>query len=70
MERNRKVPLFEMQTKSQKYDASQKSKFKSSPHIFNKMIFHWPLCSGCGMVLLKNERSIKKSKKPCESMED
>lgn len=57
-----------MQTKAQKYE--QQKKFKTSSHTFNKMIFHWRLCTGCGMVLLKNERSRKKASRPCESMEE
>ena len=61
-----------MATKAEVYQSQQRQKrqFKTTPHQFTKKVFHWPYCSGCGLVLLKNESSQKRSKEPCQSMED
>lgn len=43
---------------------------KNVPHSFNKKILHWFYCSGCGLVALKNDVTMKAMKKPCNSMEE
>jgi hypothetical protein len=42
---------------------------KRMPHQFNKLVFHWPYCSRCGLVLLKNEATRKAARKKCEFYE-
>lgn len=61
-----------MATKAQVYQAKQRSskQFSKVAHQFTKRVFHWPYCSGCGLVLLKNESSQKRATEGCESMED
>lgn len=59
-------------SKAQQYEAKQKAakKFSTTAHSFTKRVFHWPYCSGCGLVLLKNESTARRAVGPCESMED
>lgn len=38
---------------------------KSTNHSFNKKVLHWSYCSGCGLVLLKNEATLKAASLPC-----
>ena len=61
-----------MATKAEVYRSQQKQqkKFKTVPHQFTKKVCHWFYCSGCGLVLLKNESSLKRSKESCQSMEE
>lgn len=41
-------------------------------HRFNgrSKSFHWNYCTGCGLVALKNERTKKAMKKPCDIDEE
>lgn len=61
-----------MSSKADRYKNKliQQRKFKTVPHQFNKKVCHWLYCSGCGLVLLKNEASAKRSRESCHSMED
>ncbi len=61
-----------MATKAQNYKAkvSALKKYKTVPHNFNKKVFNWFYCSGCGLVTLKNESTRKRMAQTCESMED
>ena len=31
--------------------------YKYEPHAFNRKVLHWPYCSKCGTVMMKNEFS-------------
>jgi len=61
-----------MATKSEVYQSQQKQKrqFKTTQHQFTKRLFHWSYCNGCGLVLLKNDSSQKRSRGPCYAMEE
>lgn len=38
-------------------------------HEFKKRVAHWPYCSHCGLVLLKNDVSRKAAKAKCVTYE-
>ena len=59
-------------SKRQKYEAQKAAlkKYKIVPHEFTGRVLHWPYCTGCGLVALKNEPTNKRMKQSCESMED
>jgi len=35
-------------------------------HNFSRKISHWPFCSNCGLVALKNDVSVRAAKAQCE----
>ena len=43
---------------------------KSYPHSFTRKILHWWYCSGCGLVLLKNDASRKRANGSCDCGDD
>lgn len=43
---------------------------RTGPHKMNKRILHWPYCSQCGLIALKNKVTRKALKKPCVWEED
>lgn len=45
---------------------NQKIPTKRVPHKFNKTICHWPYCSQCGLIRLRNKASQKAAEKLCE----
>lgn len=50
---------------------SRKAQVRRQPHAF-KMLkrLAWPVCSGCGLMLLRNEATRKAAKALCEVYED
>lgn len=46
----------------------QKPNMRRGPHNFRKMFkrLHWPVCSHCGLMLLKNKATELAARKQCE----
>jgi hypothetical protein len=42
----------------------------SAPHNGAGKILHWPMCTRCGLMWLKNEATRAELKRPCVTYED
>ena len=38
---------------------------RTGPHRFTERVCHWPYCSRCGLVLLRNDVSRRAAGQPC-----
>lgn len=47
----------------------QEPKPVKNQHSFTKQIMHWRYCAKCGLVLLKNDASLRASRKACDDGE-
>jgi len=45
----------------------KKKQPKQQPHHFTQKVLHWPYCSGCGLIKLKNDTTEKAAQQPCSS---
>lgn len=40
-------------------------KLRTGPHSFARKLLHWPFCSRCGLLLLKNDVTRQAARRPC-----
>lgn len=49
---------------------SQKGTRRVREHSFTKRVRHWPYCSQCGLVLLRNPQTAAAARAKCVTYED
>ncbi len=51
------------------WEGPTKGTVKRGPHQMTKRILHWPYCSRCGLMALKNDASRAALKRECVTEE-
>jgi hypothetical protein len=39
---------------------------RRGPHSYTRKIRHWPFCSRCGLILLRNDATERAARRQCE----
>lgn len=48
---------------------ADKGQRTTGQHAFTKKVLHWPYCSRCGLLALKNETTRREMSRPCVTEE-
>lgn len=49
---------------------NRKGVWRTGPHKFNRKVMHWPYCSCCGLVMLKNKATVQAVRAGCRWEDD